>query len=158
MWSLPRDGREREGNVRSLKDNCGEDTAQQWEQRLKSEGLAPLETTYRRTTGAGVRKYTKIEPSRRAEFSDYFTRCEEFVEQLKVRLKIWQLYSGGSSFLAISRATGKPLGTVINRIRKTRREMVFYFASRREKVPVQARSCADILEVFVEAEQLKRKG
>lgn len=131
----------------------------QWEERLKTEGLAPLETTYRRMTENGPHTYTKIEPQHTVGLSDYYAKCQEFTEQLEIRLAIWRLYSSGESLLRIAKATGKPLGTVLNRIRKTRREMVFYLASiPGKKVPPEARRTADILEVFVEAEQRKRKG
>jgi DNA-directed RNA polymerase specialized sigma24 family protein len=130
-----------------------------WEEKLKAEGLAPIERTYRTVSNGYVHRFTKINPLRSSgELSDYFSRCVAFTAQLKLRVKIWQLYSNGETFREIARRTGVPFGTVEHRIREIRKSMVTYEAVTEGEAmpPPEAKQIGDIVECFVEAQKQGR--
>lgn len=134
----------------------------EWESRLKSEGLAPMDKTY--TRRHRIVSYCQPDRVRYGVHSakylfEFFVRCSEYAQAQTPRYpEIWNLYIQGHGYGTIAIKLGMKKPTVQKYVNSMRKDMSAFFAEQENDHPQpthQMSQAADILEIFVEHQQKK---
>ena len=125
-----------------------------WEARLKAEGLAPLDGSYRQKSRIicyAIPERVSFAVHSQSFVMEFFVRCEEFSRRGHVRWPtIWRPFSQGVPYRTIAERLGVSHQLVHQRVTKMRQDMREFFAksaSDAEDIPPEA----EVLEVFVES-------